>query len=101
MQYHLNSDQQSASDDSCNMESDRFEDNKPPNKINNPNSSKNRLEVSDLESVDCPSINGGILPNPTEPKPQTFWRDAKMKKSSLVFPPRASKKPRKKALLGA
>ena len=86
MQYHLNSDQQSASDDSCNMESDRFEDNKPPNKINNPNSSNNRLEVSDLELVDCPSINGGILPNPTEPKPQTFLINAKMNGDILSKP---------------
>ena len=78
------------------MESDPFEDKKPPNKIKNPGSNTNRLEVSNLELVDHASMNGDILSKPTESKPQTFLINAKISKASLVISPRVPEKPRKK-----
>ena len=80
------------------MDSDPFEDKKPLNKIKKPDSKTNRLEVSDFELVHCPSTNGDILSKPTEPKTQTFMINANNSKESLVIPPRASEKPRKKKL---
>ena len=67
------------------MESDPFEDKKPKKKIKNPGNNTNRLEVTDLELVDRPSMNGDILSKPTEPKPQTFLKIAKTSKATTAL----------------
>jgi hypothetical protein len=72
LKSHLDSDQQSASDDSCNMESDPFENKKPPKKIRVNKTESDTNQVSDIELIDCPSMNSEILSKPTESKPQTF-----------------------------